>query len=328
MDRLTKSAHFIAVNTRYSLERLAQLYIKEVVRLHGVPASIISDRDPRFTSRFWKSLQEALGTKLRLSSAYHPQTDGQSERTIQSLEDLLRACVLDQIGNWNECLPLVEFTYNNSFHASIRMAPYEALYGRKCRTPLCWYETGESILLGPDIVQRTTEEVKRIREKMKIAQDRQKSYYDRRRKPLEFQEGEHVFLRVTPTTGVGRALKSRKLTPKFIGPFQILERIGTVAYRIALPPNLSNLHSVFHVSQLRKYLSDPSHVIESDQIQIRDNLTYDVLPLRIDDRRTKQLRGKDIHLVKVVWNSRNGDDATWELEDKMRDSYPFLFSGN
>ena len=135
-------------------------------------------------------------------------------------------------------------------------------------------------------------------------------------------------MRVTPTTGVGRALKSRKLTPKFIGPFQILEHIGTVAYRIALPSNLSNLHSVFHVSQLRKYIPDPSHVIESDQIQIRENLTYDVLPLRISDRRTKQLRGKDVHLVKVVWSSHNGDDVTWELESKMRDSYPYLFPGN
>ena len=135
-------------------------------------------------------------------------------------------------------------------------------------------------------------------------------------------------LRVTPTTGVGRALKTRKLTPRFIGPFQILERIGTTAYRIALPPNLSNLHSVFHISQLRKYVSDPSHVIESDQIQIRDNLTYNVLPLRIDDRRTKQLRGKNVQLVKVIWSSQNGDDATWELEDKMRGSYPSLFQGN
>nr|KYP72696.1 Retrotransposable element Tf2 [Cajanus cajan] len=139
VDRLTKCAHFLPVNMKWSLEKLTQLYVREIVRLHGVPSSIISDRDPRFTSRFWQSLHQALGTKLKLSSAYHPQTDGQSERTIQSLEDLLRACVLDHLGSWEEVLPLVEFTYNNSYHASIGMAPYEALYGRRCRTPLCWY---------------------------------------------------------------------------------------------------------------------------------------------------------------------------------------------
>ena len=137
VDRLTKSAHFLPINIEYSLEKLTSLYIKEVVRLHGIPSNIVSDRDPRFTSRFWESLHKALGTKLRLSSAYHPQTDGQSERTIQSLEDLLRACVLEHSGSWDQFLPLIEFTYNNSFHSSIGMAPYEALYGRKCRTPLC-----------------------------------------------------------------------------------------------------------------------------------------------------------------------------------------------
>ena len=136
VDRLTKSAHFLAVNLRMSMTKLAQMYINEIVRLHGVPLSIVSDRDPRFTSRFWQTLQNAMGSRLTMSSAYHPQTDGQSERTIQSLEDLLRTCVLDHLGTWDEVLPLVEFTYNNSFHASISMAPYEALYGRRCRTPL------------------------------------------------------------------------------------------------------------------------------------------------------------------------------------------------
>ncbi|MDV3201146.1 MAG: hypothetical protein Q8877_03040, partial [Sweet potato little leaf phytoplasma] len=137
VDRLTKSAHFIPINMKYSLEKLTQLYIKVVVRLHGIPSSIVSDRDPRFISRFWQSLHQAMGTRLRLSSAYHPQTDGQSERTIQSLEDLLRACALEYSESWDQILPLVEFTYNNSFHASIGMAPFEALYGRRCRTPLC-----------------------------------------------------------------------------------------------------------------------------------------------------------------------------------------------
>jgi hypothetical protein len=161
-----------------------------------------------------------------LSSAYHPQTDGQTERTIQSLEDLLRVCALEQGGTWDSHLPLIEFTYNNSYHSSIGMAPFEALYGRKCRTLLCWYESDESVVLGLNIVQQTTEKVKLIREKMKASQSRQKSYHDKRRKDLEFQEGDHVFLRVTPVTGVGRALKSKKLTPRFIGRIRFQKKLG------------------------------------------------------------------------------------------------------
>ena len=137
VDRLTKSAHFLPVRTDYSLDKLAELYIKEIVRLHGIPISIISDRDPRFTSSFWGKLQEAMGTRLNFSAAFHPQTDGQSERVIQILEDMLRSCAIDYEGSWDRHIPLVEFVYNNSFQSSIIMAPYEALYGRKCRTPLC-----------------------------------------------------------------------------------------------------------------------------------------------------------------------------------------------
>ena len=219
VDRLTKSAHFLPINIRYSLDKIAELYIKKIVRLHGVSSSIISDRDPRFTSKFWCSLHQALGTKIHLSSAYHPQTDGQSERTIQSLEDLLRACVLENSESWDKYLPLIEFTYNNSYHSSIGMAPYEALYERKCRTPLCWYESGENLLLGPELIQQTTDKIRMIQEKLKTAQSRQKSYANKKRRPLEFLEGDNVFLKVTPTTEVGRAIKCKKLTPRFIGPY-------------------------------------------------------------------------------------------------------------
>ena len=137
VDRLTKSAHFIPIRVTYSMAKLAELYVEWVVRLHGIPVSIISDRDPRFASRFWQAFQEAMGTKVKMSTAYHPQTDGQSERTIQVLEDMLRACALDFPGSWSEQLFLVEFAYNNGYHSSIKMAPFEALYGRRCRTPLC-----------------------------------------------------------------------------------------------------------------------------------------------------------------------------------------------
>jgi len=149
--------------------KLAQLYIKEIVRLHGVPSSIVSDKDPRFTSRFWQTLQSAMGSKLTMSSTYHPQTNGQSKRMIQSLEDLLRTCILDHLGAWDDFLPLIEFTYNNSFHASIGMTPYEALYGRKCRTPLCWYQDGKVVLIGLELLEQTTEKVRMVSNRMQAS---------------------------------------------------------------------------------------------------------------------------------------------------------------
>ncbi|XP_020209444.1 uncharacterized protein LOC109794408 [Cajanus cajan] len=164
------------------------------------------------------------------------------------------------------------------------MAPFEALYGKKCRTPLCWFKEGESMIVGPKIILQTTEKVKQIQERMKGSQSRQKSYVDKRKKSLEFLEGEHVFLKVTPTTGVGRAIKAKKLNPKFIGLYQILNRIGSVAYHIALLPFLSNLHDVFHVSQLRKYIHDPSHVLESEAEQVKENLTFEKQLVSIVDK--------------------------------------------
>ena len=194
VDRLTKSAHFLPIHIGYSLGKLAQLYVDWIVRLHGVPSEIISDRDPRFTSNFWKALQVAMGTQLKYSTAYHPQTDGQTERTIQTLEDMLRACAIELPGSWDIYLPLAEFAYNNSYHSSIQMAPFEALYGRKCRSPLCWTELSERTVIGPDLVEKTTKKVEMIRQKLLTAQSRQKSYADKRRRPLEFVVGDHVFL--------------------------------------------------------------------------------------------------------------------------------------
>ena len=172
--------------------------------MHWVPVSIVSDRDPRFTSRFWPSLQTALGTRLHFSKAFHPRTDDQSERTIQTLEDMLRACVMELKGSWDSHLALMEFAYNNSYQASIEMAPFEALYGRKCRTQLCWDEVGERRLVGPELVQITLEKVKVVRDNLKIATDRHKSYADNRRKALQFEIGDRVFLKISPWKGVFR----------------------------------------------------------------------------------------------------------------------------
>ncbi|GJY75372.1 putative reverse transcriptase domain-containing protein, partial [Tanacetum coccineum] len=176
VDRLTKSAIFVPMRETNPMEKLARMYLKEVVTRHGMPISIICDRDPRFTSNFWRSLQKALGTSLDMSTAYHPQTDEQSERTIQTLEDILRACVIDFGRGWVNHLPLVEFSYNNSYHTSIKAAPFEALYGRKCRSLVCWAEVGE--ITGPEIVQETTEKIVQIKQRIQAARDRQKSYAD------------------------------------------------------------------------------------------------------------------------------------------------------
>ena len=181
VDRLTKSTHFLVMRMTFTLERFCRLYIREIVRLHGLPVSIVSDTDPRFTAHFFKSFQKAMGTRLTMSTAFHPQTDGQSERTIQVLEDMLRECVLDHKGSWEEHLPLVEFAYNNSYQVSIQMAPYEALYKRPCRSPICWIEVGESSITGPDLIRDTSEKVSLIRHRLFTAQSRQKSYANVRR---------------------------------------------------------------------------------------------------------------------------------------------------
>nr|GEY26108.1 putative reverse transcriptase domain-containing protein [Tanacetum cinerariifolium] len=173
IDRLTKSAHFIPTRETDSMETLTMLYIKEIVFRHGVPISIISDRDSQFTSRFWKSLQSALGTQLDMSTTYHPETDGKSERTIQTLEDMIRVCFIDFGKGWEKRLPLVKFSYNNSYHASIKAAPFEALYGRKCRLPVCWAEVGDVQLTGPEIIYETTEKIVQIRQRLQAARDRQ-----------------------------------------------------------------------------------------------------------------------------------------------------------
>ncbi|KAJ9545199.1 hypothetical protein OSB04_024906 [Centaurea solstitialis] len=328
VDRLTKSAHFLPIKESFSIDRLAQLYVDEIVMRHGVPISIISDRDSRFTSRFWQSLQTTLGTSVDLSTAYHPQTDGQTERTIQTLEDMLRACVLEFGGSWDDHLPLIEFSYNNSYHASIQCAPYEALYGRRCRSPLNWLEVGESRLIRPDIVQETTDKIKLVQEKLKAARDRQKSYADNRRKPLEFQVGDRVLLKVSPWKGLIRFGKKGKLSPRYVGPFKIVERIGPVAYRLDLPSELSSIHDTFHVSNLKKCLSEETVILPLGEIQVDEQLRATEEPIEILDRETKQLRRSKIPIVKVRWNSRHGPEFTWEREAFMKDKYPHLFSKN
>nr|GEV39170.1 retrovirus-related Pol polyprotein from transposon 297 family [Tanacetum cinerariifolium] len=253
VDRLTKSAHFLPKKKTDNIEKLAELYLKEIVCRHGVPVSVIYDRDSLFTSRFRSLSKKALGTQLDISTAYHPETDWQSERTIQTLEDMLRAYA----------------------------APFEALYGRKCRS-------------------------------------RQKSYDDLKRRLMEFEVGDKVWLKVSPWRGVICFGKRRKLSPQFIGPFKVIERIGPVAYKLELPDKLRGIHDTFHVSNLKRCFVNDDVVIPLDKVQLDDKLHFVEEPVEIMDREVKRLKQNQISIVKVRWNSRHGPEFTWERDDFFR----------
>ncbi|GJR96334.1 putative reverse transcriptase domain-containing protein [Tanacetum coccineum] len=229
---------------------------------------------------------------------------------IETLEDIIRACVID---------------FGGSYHLSIRCAPFEALYGRKCRSPVLWAEIGESSLTGLELVQETTDKVVLVKEKPKAVRDRQKSYVDYRRKPLEFEVGDRVLLRVSPWKGVVHFGKKGKLAPRYVGPFEILERIGLVAYRLRLPEELNSVHDTFHVSNLKKCLADANLHVPLDEIKVDKTLRFVEEPVEIMDREIKRLKRRKVALVKVRWNSKRGPEFTWEHEDQMRIKYPQLF---
>ncbi|WVZ97053.1 hypothetical protein U9M48_042617, partial [Paspalum notatum var. saurae] len=307
IDRFTKSAHFIPMKTIYHAKTYAEIYIARIVSLHSLPQTITSDRGSLFVSRFWEHLQTALGTTLIQSSAYHPQTSGQVERVNKILEDMLRACALTYSTKWDECLPLVEFAYNNSYQKSLEMALFEALYGRRCRTPLNWSEPGKRVTFGLDLVTQDEE---------------QKSYSDRRRRPLVIEKDDHVYLRVSPMKGVHRIGVKGKLALRYVGPFKITEQCGPVAYRLELPPHLVAVHDVFHVSQLKKCLRVREEVIDTSQIQIGPYLTYEEKPIKILDHKQRSTRRKTINFYKVQWSNHSEEEATWEQEEYLRTKYP------
>jgi hypothetical protein len=278
-------------------------------------------------SKFWEELHKALDTKLLHSSAYHPQTSGQTERVNQILEDMLRACVLEFPRKRDDRLPLAEFSYNNSYQESIKMVPFEALYGRRCRTPLNWSEPGERKFFRPDMVKETEEKVQRIIQNLKEAQARQKSYTDKHRIPLYFLVGDYVYMKVSPMKGVSRFGVKGKLAPRYIDPFPILEQCGPVAYRLQLPETLSAMHNVFHVSQLKKCLRIPDRTIEVTDVALEPDLTYSEHPIRVLDQKDRITRRRTLKFYKIQCNQHTEDEATWETQDFLDKNFPdFLAS--
>jgi hypothetical protein len=299
--------------------------MSRIVCLHGVPKKIVSDRGTQFTSRFWERLHEALDTQLRFSSAYHPQTDGQTEGVNQILEDILRACALQYGRSWDKSLPYAEFSYNNSYQESLKMAPFEMLYARRCRTPLFWNETGERKVFGPDILEEAEKQVCMVKENLRVAQSRQKSYTDHRRRGLSFDVGDFIYLKVSPMRGLRRFKVRGKLAPRFIGLFKILKR-GEVAYQLELPPQLSDVHDVFHVSQLKKCLHVPEEQIPMEDLDAKEDLSYQEYPLRILETPERVTRNKKIKMCKVQWSHHTEDEATSEREEELKAEFPSFFS--
>jgi hypothetical protein len=278
--------------------------------LHGIANTIVSNRGPQFVSKLWEELHKSLGTKLLHNSAYHPQTSGQTERVNQIPEDMLRACVLEFPQKWDECLPLAEFSYNNSYQESIKMAPFEALYGRRFLTPLNWSEPGEKWFFRPNMVKEMKEKVQRIIHNLKEAQARQKNYADKRLQPLVFQVNDHVYLKVSPMKGVNHFGVKGKLAPWSIDLFLILEQYGPVTYRLQLPETLSIVHNVFHVSQLKKCLRVSDRTIDVVDVVLELDLTYSEHPIRVLDQKDRITQRRTLKFYKVQWNQHTEDEAT------------------
>jgi hypothetical protein len=242
-----------------------------------------------------------------MSVAFHPQTDGQSERTIQTLEDMLCAYMLSWKGNWEDHFALAEFAYNNSCHASIKMALYDSLYGRKCISPLCLEVPSERLLVGPNWIQQTHDNVHQIQQNMLTTQSRHKSYADVRRRDLEFAVGDEVLLKVSPTKGIVCFGIKGKLSPRYIGPYLITARVGSLPYHLQLPESMTGVHPIFHVSMLRKYIRDPELKIEVDPTIIQQDLTIDAQPMHVLEFSEHVMCNRTIKYIKLLWSNQTSE---------------------
>lgn len=320
VDRLTKMAHFYPMRKTDTALQVARLFVKEIFRIHGMPKSIVSDRDSKFTSNFWKATFQSIGTELRMSTAFHPQTDGETERVNRVLEDMLRMYVNEKQTNWSEYLPLIEFAYNSSWHASICMTPFEAMYGYNCLTPVHFSHDANKVDMSREMLRKMDDELSRIKKHIKHAQHRQKFYYDKSKRRVDFKEGDLVFLQVKPKRTTLILGKDKRLTPRFAGPFKILKKIGNLAYRLDLPSHVK-AHPVFHVTLLKKYVANANHVLQETS-RLKDDGTLEVHPEIILDRRSRTLRNRDVVEILIKWDIYPIEDATWVDVDKLHEEFP------
>jgi hypothetical protein len=248
--------------------------------------------------------------------------DGQIERVNQILKDMLRACVLEHQGSWDQNLPQAKISYNNIYQESLKMAPFEVLYGCWCRTPLNWIEPGEKFIFGLDLVEEAEATIRRIQDNLKAAKSLQETYANKRRWPLEFEVGNDVYLRVSPMKGVKRFGVKGKLAPCYMGPFPVLEKCGSVAYKLDLPPSLSGVNDTFHVSQLKKCLTAPVDVVLPKLTPLEADLSYPEHPIKVLDQKDRVTRCKIIKFFKIKWSNHSEEEATWESEDFLHSRHP------
>jgi hypothetical protein len=265
---------------------IVDVYMKEIFILHGIPKTILSDGDPKFTSKFWKGLFNGFGTNLNFSTTYHPKLDGQTERVNQVIKDMLSMYVMDKPSKWEDYLHLVEFAYNNGYQASLKMSPFEALYGRKCSTSVSWDNPTNKLVVGPYFLREMEEQMIKIKQNLKAAQDRNKNYVDKGRTHREFKVGDHVLLKVKANKSPLKLGIFSKLAACYCGSFEILERICPIAYMIALHAPMS-VHNVFHVSLVNKYIVDANHVIDWNVIQVEQEGAFQVHLVHILDQKIK-----------------------------------------
>jgi hypothetical protein len=313
VDRLSKMVHFAATKILVSAEEFARIFRHEIFRLHGVPAELVSDRDPRFTSKFWIELASILNSKLKMSTAVHPQTDGQRERVNRVLEDMLRHYVSPVQDDWDDLLDCAEFAVNNAWQESIKNTPFFLNFGQHPRTPI-GRSAENQVPAANDFVNRLETALSTAKMSLRAAQDRQKSFADQRRRDVVYSVGQQVFL----STQNFRLAKpgSRKLLPKWVGPFQILERIGQVAYRLDMPAN-SKMHYVFHVSLLKPYRSDGRVQPPPPPIKLENSLEFEVERI-LDHRQVKRGRNRTTRNEFLVkWLGYGPEHNTWEPESNL-----------
>ena len=323
VDKLTKVAHLIPTRTTASATDIAQLFVREIVRLHGVPARIISDRDVKFTLNFWKAMFQSLGTLLNFSSAYHSEIDSQTKRVNQVIEDMLRSYCSQQPRLWLKFLPLVEFAYNSSFHQSLGTSPFKALYGQDCLVPIRFADPNLPVPAAKNTLEEMDRQLQVIRGALKRASDRQKSYADLRRTSREFKTGDKVFLRVKPKRSSLKLGKYKKLAFRYCGPYEIVKRIGEHSYKLALPPHL-HIHDVFHVSLLKQYVANSEHVLNTDDTILVNQEEFPMKPEMILETKERNLRRRTIREVLVKWSGYPAEDASWEDWDSLVAQFPYL----